>query len=90
LNALVYKYGDRFIIMLLSWLGVVHQSPNLDRHRCRSRVICDVLAGPARCDLPVPQPLSVMNIVKAKGDKGFMAGEGMLGVKSKGFLRRRF
>jgi len=53
-------------------------------------VICDVLAGPARCDLPVPQPLSVMNIVKAKGDKGFMAGEGMLGVKSKGFLRRRF
>jgi len=44
-------YGDRFIIILLSWLGVVHQSPSLDRHRCQLRVICiDMLAEPARCD----------------------------------------
>jgi len=60
-------YGDRFIIILLSWLGVVHQSPSLDRHRCWLRVICvDMLAELARCDTPVPQPLSVMNSVKAK------------------------
>ena len=50
----------------------------------------DILAGSARCGTPVPQPLSVMNSVKAKGVKGLMAGEGMTGVKSKGFLRRRF
>ena len=32
-----------------------------------SRVICvGILAEPARCDTPVPQPLSVMNNVKAK------------------------
>ena len=87
----MYRYGDRFIIILLSWLGVVHQSPSLDRHRCRSRVICvDMLVGPARCGTPVPQPLSVMNIVKAKGEKGLMVGEGMSEVKSKGVLRRRF
>ena len=70
---------------------MVHQSPSLDRHRCRSRVMCvDMLAGPARCGTPVPQPLSVMNSVKAKGEKGLMVGEGMLEVKSKGVLRRRF
>ena len=46
--------------------------------------------GPARCGTPVPQPLSVMNIVKAKGEKGLMVGEGMSEVKSKGVLRRRF
>jgi len=70
---------------------VVHQSPSLDRHRCRSRVMCvDMLAGPARCGTPVPQPLSVMNNVKAKGEKGLMVGEGMSEVKSKGVLRRRF
>ena len=91
MNAFVCRYGDRFVIILLSWLGVVHQSPSLDRHRCRSRVICvDMLAGPARCDTLVPQPLSVMNSVKAKGEKWLMAGEGMSGVKSKGFLCRRF
>jgi len=34
---------------------------------CRSRVICvGMLTEPARCDTPVPQPLSVMNSVKAK------------------------
>ena len=34
---------------------------------CRSRVICvGMLAELARCGTPVPQPLSVMNIVKAK------------------------
>jgi len=49
-----------------------------------------MLAGPTRCGTPVPQPLSVMNSVKAKGEKGMMAGEGMSGVKSKWFLRRRF
>ena len=88
---LVYRYGDRFIIILLSWLGVVHQSLSLDRHRYRSRVICvDRLARPARCGTPVPKPLSVMNNVKANGEKGFMAGEGMSEVKSKGFLGRRF
>ena len=70
---------------------MVHQSPSLGRYRCRSRVICvDMLAGPARCGTPVPQPLSVMNSVKAKGKKGLMAGEGMSGVKSRGFLCRHF
>ena len=70
---------------------MVHQSPSLDRHRCRSRVMCvDMLAGPARCGTPVPQPLSVRNIVKAKGEKGLMVGEGMSEDKSKGVLRRRF
>ena len=33
---------------------------------CRSRITCvGKLAKPARCDTPVPQPLSVMNSVKA-------------------------
>jgi len=31
-----------------------------------------------------------VNNVKAKGKEGLMAGEGMLEVKSKGVLRRRF
>ena len=70
---------------------MVHQSPSLGRYRCRSRVICvDMLVGPARCGTPVPQPLSVMNSVKAKGEKGLMVGAGMSRVKSKGFLRRHF
>ena len=70
---------------------MVHQSPSLDRHRCRSRVMCvDMLAGPARCGTPVPQPLSVMNSVKAKGEKELMVGEGMSEVKSKGVLRLCF
>ena len=65
---------------------MVHQSPSLGRYRCRSRVICvDMLAGLTRCGTPVAQPLSVMNSVKAKGEKGLMVGEGMLGVKSRGF-----
>ena len=89
MNALVYRY--RFITILLSWLGVVHQSPSLGRYRCRSRVICiDMLARPARCGTAVPQPLSVMNNVKAKDEKGLMAGEGMSRVKSMGFSRRHF
>jgi len=44
-----------------------------------------MLAGLTRCGTPVAQPLSVMNSVKAKGEKGLMVGEGMLGVKSRGF-----
>jgi len=87
----VYRYGDHFTIISLSWLGVVHQSPSLGRYRCRSRVICvDMLAGSIRCGTHVPQPLSVMNSVKAKGKKGMMASEGISGVKSEGFLRRHF
>jgi len=31
----------------------------------------------ARCGTPVPQPLSVMNNVKAKGEKRLVAGEWM-------------
>jgi len=31
-----------------------------------------------------------MNSVKAKGEKGLMVDEGILEVKSKGVLRRRF
>jgi len=46
--------------------------------------------GPVRCGIPVPQPFSVMNSVKAKGGKGLVVGEGMSEVKSKGFFRRRF
>ena len=65
---------------------MVHQSPSLGRYRCRSRVICvGLLTGSAGCGTPVPQPLSVMNSVKAKGDERSMLGEGMLGVKSGGF-----
>ena len=49
------------------WLGTVHQSPSLVRYGLSSRMICaDKLAEPARCDTPVPQPLSVVNSVKAK------------------------
>ena len=41
--------------------------PALTDMSCRSRVICvSMLARPARCGTPVPQPLSVMNIVKAE------------------------
>jgi len=41
--------------------------PALSDKICRSRVICiGKLVEPARCDTPVPQPLSVMNSVKAK------------------------
>jgi len=39
--------------------------------------------GPARCGTPAPQPLSVINNVKAKGRKRLVAGEGMSEVKSK-------
>ena len=40
--------------------------PALSDMSCRSRVICvGMLAEPARCDTPVPQPLSVVNSVKA-------------------------
>jgi len=43
-------------------------------------MICaDVLVRLARCGTPVLQPLSVMNSVKAKSVKGFMAGEGVCG-----------
>jgi len=41
-------------------------------------MICaDMLARPARCDTPVPQPLSVMNSVKAKDGKRLVACEGV-------------
>jgi len=49
-----------------------------------------MLAGSAGCGTPALQPLSVMNNVKAKGDKRLMVGEGMSGVKSGGFWHRRF
>jgi len=42
-------------------------------------MICaDVLARPAKCGTPVPQPLSVMNSIKAKSVKSFVAGEGVM------------
>jgi len=44
-----------------------------------------VLTGSARCGTLVPQPLSVMNSVKAKSDKRLMVGEEMSWVKSGGF-----
>jgi len=41
--------------------------PALSDRSDRSRVICvGMLAEPARCETQVPQPLSVMNNVKAK------------------------
>jgi len=81
----------RFITIWSSWLGVVHQSLNLGRYWCRSRVICvGMLTGSVGCCTPVPQSLSVMNSVKAKGDKRLMVGEGMSGVKSGGFWRHHF
>jgi len=41
--------------------------PALSDMSCRSRVIyVGMLAEPARCDTLVPQPLRVMNSVKAK------------------------
>ena len=89
MTALAYTYC--FITTWSSWLGVVHQSPSLGRYRCRSRVIyVGTLTGSAGCGTPVPQPLSVMNSVKAKGDERLMVGERVSGVKSGGFWRRRF
>ena len=35
------------------------------------------LGTPARCGTPVPQPLNVMNNVKAKDVKRFVASEGV-------------
>jgi len=49
-----------------------------------------MLTGSVGCCTPVPQSLSVMNSVKAKGDKRLMVGEGMSGVKSGGFWRHHF
>jgi len=52
----------------------------------RSRIICvGVLTELARCGTPVPQPLSMMNNVKAKSDKRLTVGECVSGVKSGGF-----
>jgi len=42
-------------------------------------ISADVLERPARCGTPVPQPLSVMNSVKAKSVKRCVAGEGVCG-----------
>ena len=47
--------------------------------------MCWYGSGIDGCGTPVPQPLSMMNSVKAKGDKRLMVGEEMLGVKSGGF-----
>ena len=41
------------------------------------RFYCYYLSRPARCGTPVPQPLNVMNIVKAKKVKRFVVGEGV-------------
>jgi len=35
---------------------------------------------PTRCGTPVPQPLAVINSVKAKDRKRFVAGKGVSGV----------
>ena len=60
--------------------------PALADMSCRSRVICVcVLTGSTGCGTPVPQPLSVMNSVKAKSDRRLMVGEGVSGVKLGGF-----
>ena len=50
------------------------------------------LARPARCDTPVPQPLSVRNSVKAWYPNKFRVGEGMTDVRRliEGFLHRHF
>jgi len=45
--------------------------------------ICCFSARPTRCGTPVPQPLNVMNNVKAKDRKRFVAGKGVSGVYSK-------
>jgi len=42
-------------------------------------ISANVLVRPARCGTPVPQPLSMMNSVKAKSVKRFVAGEGVCG-----------
>jgi len=39
------------------------------------------LARPARCGTSVPQPLSVMNCVKAWNLNRFVAGEGVVDVR---------
>jgi len=44
-----------------------------------------MLTGSAGCGTSVPQPLSVMNNVKANGDERLMVGEEVLGVKLGGF-----
>jgi len=71
----------RFIIYLVEFGHVWYTSPpTLADMSCRSRVICvGVLTGWVGCGTPVPQPLSVMNSVKAKSDKRLMVGEGMSG-----------
>jgi len=50
------------------------------------------LARPARCDTPVPQPLSARNSIKAWYLNRFGAGEGMADFICliEGFLHRPF
>ena len=43
---------------------------------------------PPRCSTPVPQPLSVMNSIKAWNLNRFVGGEGVTDVR--GLLRRHF
>jgi len=47
---------------------------------------------PPRCSTPVPQPLSVMNIVKAWNLNRFVGGEGVADIRGliRGVLRRHF
>jgi len=54
--------------VLLVRLGAVHQFPNLCRWRHSGKGFGSKSSffGPPRCSTPVPQPLSVMNSVKAK------------------------
>jgi len=59
----------RCVYCLLSWvwLGTVHQSPSLVRYglSVKDDMWFGELTEPASCDTPVPQPLSVVNSVKA-------------------------
>ena len=58
---------------------------------CRSRVICvGMLVEPARCDTPFPQPLSVMNNVKAESGNRLKVGEGVSEGQIRKFWRRLF
>ncbi|QCE11040.1 hypothetical protein DEO72_LG10g2273 [Vigna unguiculata] len=52
------EFGSKALV--LSWRVWYTSPPALSDMSCRPRVICfNVLAKPARCDTPVPQPLSI-------------------------------
>jgi len=75
------------VIVRLGRLGVVHQSPSLCRCIYSGKgwevLVCCV--RPPRCSIPVPQPLSVMNSVKAWNINRFVGGGGVANVR--GLLR---